>query len=90
MLKYLIKGLLGRLLGYGTVALGFWLLFAGFSEAGFTLVVVGGFSILLGMYLMVVTRRSGPLRPSVYPESDEEDPSSDSFVGSGQSDKLPP
>ena len=90
MLKYLIRGLLGRLLGYGTVVLGFWLLFSGFSEAGFTLVIVGGLSILLGMYLMVITRRAGPLLPAAYLESDEEDNPGDCLDGSGESDKLPP
>ncbi|MCH8225711.1 MAG: hypothetical protein IIC97_07585 [Chloroflexi bacterium] len=90
MLKYLVKGLLGRLLGYGTVVLGFWLLFSGFSEAGFTLVIVGCVSVLLGMYLLVIARRAGPILPADYLESDEEDDPSDSFVGSGESDKLPP
>ena len=90
MLKHLAKGLLGRLLGYGSLALGFWLLFAGFSEAGFTLVIVGCVSVLLGIYLMVIARRAGPFLPAAYLEIDEEDDPSDPFVGSGESDKLPP
>ena len=60
MLTHLAKGLLGRLLGYGAVALGFWLLFRGFSEAGFPLAILGGVTVLVGMYLLVSARRGGP------------------------------
>ena len=90
MLKHLAKGLLGRLLGYGALALGFWLLFRGFSEAGFPLAIVGGVAVLGGMYLLVSTRRAGPFLPAAYLEANEENNPSDPFDGSGESDKLPP
>ena len=90
MLKHLAKGLLGRLLGYGALALGFWLLFRGISEAGFPLAIVGGIAVLGGMYLLVSTQRAGPFLPAAYLEGNEEDNPSDPFDGSGESDKLPP
>ena len=90
MLKHLAKGLLGRLLGYGSLALGFWLLFRGFSGAGFPLAIVGGVAVLGGMYLLVSTRRAGPYLPAAYFEGDEEDKLSDPFNGSGEGNKLPP
>jgi hypothetical protein len=58
MLAQLGKGLLGRLLGYGGLFLGFWLLFQGFSRPNPLLGILGGGAILGGMYLMVATRRS--------------------------------
>ena len=90
MLKNLAKGLLGRLLGYGTLTLGFWLLFRGFSEAGFPLAFVGGLAVLGGMYLLVSSRRAGPFLRSAYLECDEEENPGDPFDGSGESHKLPP
>ena len=90
MLKHLAKGLLGRLLGYGTLALGFWLLFRGFSEAGFPLAIVGGLAVLGGMFLLVSTRRADLFPRATYFEGDEEDDHSDPFDGSGESNKLPP
>ena len=90
MLKHLAKGLFGRLLGYGSLALGFWLLFRGFSGAGFPLAILGGVTVLVGMYLLVNTRRIGPLRPAAYLEGNEEEDPSDTCDGSGKSNKLPP
>ena len=90
MLKYLAKGLLGRFLGYGTLVLGFWLLYRGFSEAGFPLAIVGGVAVLVGMYLLVSTRRAGPYLGAAYYKDDEEDNPIDPFDGSGESNKLPP
>ena len=90
VLKHLAKGLLGRLLGYGALLLGFWLLFRGFSEAGFPLAILGGAAVLVGMYLLVSTRRAGPYRRAAYFEDDEEDNPSDPIDGSGESNKLPP
>ena len=90
MLKDLAKGLLGRLLGYGTLTLGFWLLYRGFSQAGFPLAFVGGLAVLGGMYLLVSSRRAGPPLRATNFESDEEDDPSDPFDGSGESYKLPP
>ena len=90
MLKHLAKGLLGRLLGYGALSLGFWLLFRGFSEAGFLLAIGGGVAVLGGMYLLVSTRRAGPFPRAADFEGNEEDDPSDPFDGSGESNKLPP
>ena len=90
MLKYLAMGLLGRLLGYGSLALGFWLLFRGFSGAGFPLAIVGGVAVLGGMSLLVGSRRAGPFPRAAYFEEDEEDNTGDPFDGSGESNKLPP
>ena len=90
MLKHLAKGLLGRMLGYGALALGFWLLFRGFSEAGFLLAIMGGVAVLGGMYLLVSSRRAGPSLRATNFEGDEEDNPSDPFDGSGESHKLPP
>jgi hypothetical protein len=90
VLTHLAKGLLGRLLGYGAVALGFWLLFRGFSEAGFPLAILGGVTVLVGMYLLVGARRSGPFPRAAYLDGDKEDDPSDSIDGSGESNQLPP
>ena len=90
MLKHLAKGLLGRLLGYGAVAIGFWLLFRGFSESGVLQAIVGGAAVLGGMYLLVSSRRAGPSLRAAYIKSDEEDDPSDPFDGGGESHKLPP
>ena len=90
MLKHLTKGLLGRLLGYGTLTLGFWLLFRGFSGAGLPVALVGGVAVLGGMYLLVRSRRGGPYLRAAYFEGAEEDNPSDPFDGSGEGHKLPP
>ena len=90
MLKYLAKGLLGRLLGYGILLLGFWLLFRGFSDAGIPSALVGGLAVLGGMYLLVRSRRAGPYPRAAYFEGAEEDDPGDPFDGSSESHKLPP
>ena len=90
MLKTLAKGLLGRLLSYAGFALGFWLLFQGFSRPNALLGVLGGAMIPGAMYMMVVARRSDP-RPNTAgcPGEEEEDPG-DSLNGGDQGGKLPP
>ena len=90
MLKYLAKGLLGRLLGYGTLSVGFWLLFRGFSGACIPQGLVGGAVVLAGMYLLVVSRQAGPYPKPVYLEDAQEDNPIDPFDGSGESNKLSP
>ena len=91
MLKYLAKGLLGRLLGYGTLTFGFWLLYRGFSQGGFPLALVGGLAVLAGMYLLVSSRRAGsPMWTGDFQSNEEDDPSDDPFDGSSEGYKLPP
>ncbi len=90
MVKYLAKGLLGRLLGYGFLSLGFWLLFRGFSADSIPLAFLGGLLILGGMYMMVGARRAGGSLPVAFDDRDKEDNARDSLNGSGESNKLPP
>ncbi len=99
MLKRLLKGLLGRLVSYLGLAVGFWLLYQALLQAsllyGIVLGLLGGGSILLGMYLLVTARHSGAPGPGLDSpglDSDEEKEGTagDSFTGSSQSDKLPP
>ena len=90
ILKSLAKGLLGRLLGYGGLALGFWLLFQGFSKPSAPLGVFGGVSILVAMYLMVLARQSNLSPPIAGSGDTEEDESVDSLNGSDSGGKLPP
>ncbi len=106
MLKRLLKGLLGRLVSYSGLALGFWLLYQALLQAnlvyGISLGLLGGGSILLGMYLLVTARHilvgapiSDPdqvsgLEPVSGPEEEEEGVPIDSFNRSSQGNKLPP
>jgi hypothetical protein len=46
MLTLLLRGLFGRLLGYATFALGFWLLFQGISRPSVGLGILGGGMVL--------------------------------------------
>jgi hypothetical protein len=57
MLKALAKGLLGRLLAYAVLGLGFWLLYQGLLRSSIPLAILGGAMIIGGMYLMVAVRR---------------------------------
>ena len=70
MLKTIGRGLLGRLLAYSVLALGFWLLFQGFLRPNVFLGVLGGAMILVGMYLIVALRRG--INPPDVSGSDEE------------------
>ena len=99
MLKGLLKGLLGRLVSYLGLGLGFWLLYQALLQKnpfyGISLGLLGGASILLGMYLLVTARHIGGPGPGLDSpglDSDEEKEGTagDSFTGSSQSDKLPP
>lgn len=60
MLSSLAKGIFGRVLGYGGILLGFWLLYQAFSNTNPALGLLGGAAILASMYLIVVSRRQGP------------------------------
>jgi hypothetical protein len=81
MLKALAKGLLGRLLAYAVLVLGFWLLYQGVLRPNIPLAILGGALILGGMYLMVTARRiavSSPANGSTN-ENDKEDSPGDSL-----------
>ena len=56
-IKALAGGLLGRLMGMGLLAGGFWLLFAAFNDSRIPLGVLGGAMILLGMWTLARLRR---------------------------------
>ena len=57
-MKSLGTGLAGRLLSYGALLLGFWLLLRAFLSHNILLGVLGGLVILVGMYIMVSGRRT--------------------------------
>ncbi len=95
MLKSWVKGLFGRLLGYGGLVLGFWLLREAFIDGNYPVGVLGGLAILAAMYVIVVARRPRADSTQVQYSSNElskteEDNPGDSFDGSNESDKLPP
>ena len=95
MLKSLARGLFGRLLGYGGLLLGFWLLREAFIEVNIPLGVLGGLAILAGMYAIVLARspRAGSRQvqePNTELSNTEEDDPGDSLDGGNESDKLPP
>lgn len=90
ILVTLVRGLLGRLLTYGALALGFWLLFQGFSKPSVPAGLLGGAAILGGMCFMVLARRftrqfngTSPVEKTI---GDKEDNPGDSFDGSDQGD----
>ena len=82
MLKTLGKGLLARLLAYGMLGLGFWLLFQAFQKPSVLMGVLGGVMIPAAMYLMVTARRASLLPTSLEPVEDKEEEPVDSFPGS--------
>ena len=86
MLKSLVKGLLGRLLGYGVFGLGFWLLFQGFLRPSIPLGILGGAMILAGMYLMATARRRASRLPVADATNDKEDNRGDLLDRSDKSD----
>ena len=57
MLKSLMKGLFGRVLGYGGLVLGFWWMREAFLEANYPVGVMGGLTILAAMHMVVRGRR---------------------------------
>ena len=95
MLKSLAKGLLGSLLGYGGLLLGFWLLREAFIEVNYPLGVLGGLAILAAMYMIAVARSPRPnpsqdqLSNAELSKTEEVDPG-DSLDGGNESDQLPP
>ena len=86
--RYIAKGILGRLVAYGFLALGFLLLYQGFQSGslgtGVPLGLVGGAAILMGMYLMVTGRRGEPPMITSDPGNEEDEPG-DPIDGSNQS-----
>lgn len=50
------RGLLGRALGVGLLAGGFWLLFTGFLDSSIPLGLLGGAMIPLGLWIMALSR----------------------------------
>ncbi len=94
MLKSLLKGLLGRLVSYLGLALGFWLLYQALLQSsllyGIPLGLLGAAAILLGMYLLVTARHRAGEGPVLDLDEEKEETAGDSFTGSSQSDKLSP
>ncbi len=94
MLKRLLKGLLGRLVSYLGLALGFWLLYQALLQSsllyGIPLGLLGAAAILLGMYLLVTARHRAGEGPVLDLDKEKEETAGDSFTGSSQSDKLTP
>ena len=94
MLKSLLKGLLGRLVSYLGLALGFWLLYQALLQSsllyGIPLGLLGAAAILLGMYLLVTARHRAGEGPGLDLDEEKEETAGDSFTGSSQSDKLSP
>ena len=95
MLKSLMKGLFGRLLGYGGLVLGFWWLREAFLEINYSVGIMGGLTILAAMYMVVGGRRNTnnsdhtePFDPEL--SNSEEDDPGDSLDGRDESNQLPP
>ena len=61
MVNFLIRGILGRVVGYAGLVLGFWLLYKAFLSTflfiGLLLGVCGSGTILLALYILVRIRR---------------------------------
>ena len=93
-MKSLLKGLLGRLVSYFGLALGFWLLYQALLQSsllyGIPLGLLGAAAILLGMYLLVTARHRAGEGPVLDLDEEKEETAGDSFTGSSQSDKLSP
>ena len=93
-MKSLLKGLLGRLVSYLGLALGFWLLYQALLQSsllyGIPLGLLGAAAILLGMYLLVTARHRAGEGPALDLDEEKEETAGDSFTGSSQSDKLSP
>ena len=90
MLKSLMKGLFGRLLGYGGLVLGFWWLREAFLEINYPVGVMGGLTILAAMYMVVGCRRHTNNSDNTEFSNTEEDDPSDSLDGRDESNQLPP
>ena len=61
MVNFLLRGILGRVVGYAGLVLGFWLLYKAFLSnfllTGLFLGVCGSGTILLALYILVRIRR---------------------------------
>jgi hypothetical protein len=90
MLKSLMKGLFGRLLGYGGLVLGFWWLREAFLEINYPVGVMGGLTILAAMYMVVGGRRHTNNSDNTELSNTEEDDPGDSLDGRDESNQLPP
>ena len=90
MLKSLMKGLFGRLLGYGGLVLGFWWLRQAFLEINYPVGVMGGLTILAAMYMVVGGRRHTNNSDNTELFNPEEDNPGDSLDGRDESNQLPP
>ena len=90
MLKSLMKGLFGRLLGYGGLVLGFWWLREAFLEINYPVGVMGGLTILAAMYMVVRGRHHTNNSDNTELSNTEEDDPSDSLDGRDESNQLPP
>ena len=90
MLKSLMKGLFGRLLGYGGLVLGFWWLREAFLEINYSVGVMGGLTILTAMYMVVGGRRHTNNSDNTELSNTEEGDPSDSLDGRDESNQLPP
>lgn len=82
MLKILAKGLLARLLAYGGLGLGFWLLFQALQKSNVLLGLLGAVLIPTAMYLMVTSRKTSIMPAALEPVEDKEEEPVDSFPGS--------
>ena len=89
-MKTLVRGLFGRLLAYAAFGLGFWLLLQGFSNPSVPRGVLGGVMILIGMYLMVLARKSDPDPEMAGSAGEGQENNGDSLDGGDQGGKLPP
>ena len=90
MLKSLMKGLFGRVLGYGGLVLGFWWLREAFLEINYPVGVMGGLTILAAMYMVVGGRRHTNNSDNTELSNTEEDDPGDSLDGRDESNQLPP
>ena len=61
MVNFLLRGILGRVVGYAGLVLGFWLLYKAFLSTflftGLLLGICGSCTILLALYILVRIRR---------------------------------
>ena len=60
MLRFLLKGVLGRVLGLALFGGGFLLLVKGFVDSSIALAVLGGAMIPVGMWVMALARKEWP------------------------------
>ena len=90
MLKDVGKGLFGRVLGSGVLALGFWLMYQALQRSNIPLGFLAALTILGGLYLMVKARSAYPTQSVMLPMDEKEDDLVDSRDGSDKGDKLSP